>query len=256
MGALSALGLAIACGPKPPPAPTPAPVPGLPVPYGLRAEAANGRATLLWSVDREEATPISGYNIYLSELPLNGDTTAWKAAALKPRDDFPYPGDTDGDINSESYPVDGLLDGRSYAAMVRAMGPGGSEGAPSNVVVFEPLAEGEFVIGANHEASDGGFNFEEGVSVPGRDPRSDLYLFATRDRVGISSPSRLGAGLRKTTLLPRGEKAPSLESIQIVVGSVIDLRTRKGSGVITVEEMIGAFPDIKARIGYEFRPNR
>ena len=245
----------LACGPKPPRKPKLTPASGLPAPHNLRAEDANGRAGLFWSVDRKDGILISGYNIYLSEAAGAGDTLTWNNAPQKPHNDFPYPGDTDGNINTESYPIAGLRDGRSYTALVRTLGPGGALSEPSNMVIFESIGEGEFVIGNDHQAENGGFNFERGISIPGADPQSDIYLYATRDKVGLSSPSRLGAGLRKTEFLAGGASIAPLETVAIARGDIFTLRAHRGLATIKVEEIQGSYPRIKARISYRFRPD-
>ena len=244
----------LACGPKPSPTPKPAPATGLPAPFDLQAKAADGRAMLTWSVNRNDRVPISGYNIYLSEISRIGDTLAWKSAPHEPYNDFPYPGDTDGNINSESFPIEDLKDGHSYMALVRTLGPGGALSEPSNIVIFRPLGEGEFMIGVDHQAENGGFNFERGISVPGQDPRSDIYIYATRDRVGLSSPSRLGAGLRKTEFLAISENVAPLETIPITQGDIITLKTRRGLATLEIEEILGSYPKISAGISYKFQP--
>ncbi|HBZ00568.1 MAG TPA: hypothetical protein DEO84_04510, partial [candidate division Zixibacteria bacterium] len=146
------------CAPKPPKPIIVPEVKVLPVPYALKAEADSHKATLFWSIDRSRIPVISGYNIYLG----NGikDSSAWKSNPGTPYNQTPYPGDTDGDISHESLPLDNLTNGIKYIALVRTVGPDGRESASSNLVSFQPLAHGEFIISANHEAPNGGFNFE------------------------------------------------------------------------------------------------
>jgi len=246
----------LACGPKPPIAPKPIPVSHIPAPFNLRADAFNGKAMLFWSIDRKDGIPISGYNIYLAELRRDDDTLTWKMSQPEPHNDFPYPGDTDGDINSESITIERLQDGHTYMAMVRAVGMNRTRSEPSNVIVFEPLARGDFVISTNRLADDGGFNFERGVSVPGKDPRNDIYLYATADKIGLSSPSRLGAGLRKTEFFLSGENVTPLETITIETGNTITLKTKHGLATVAIAEISGQYPNIRVGIKYQYRPDK
>jgi hypothetical protein len=251
------MALLFSCGPKPPSEPTPAPSRGpLPIPFNLRAEAINGKAMLSWSVNRADDVPISGYNIYLADTQSVGDTLVWKSAAQKPYNGFPYPGDTDGDINSESFPIDGIIDGHFYMALVRSVGPGGTLSEPSGVITFEPVRKGKFTIIADHLSENGGFNFEQGISVSGRDSRNDIYLYATQDRVGLSSPSRLASGLRKSEFIPADDDAARLETIAITEHDIITVRTRRGVADITVEKITGRYPAVEAKISFVFRANK
>ncbi len=197
---------------------------------------------------------ISGYNIYLVSESAVGDTAFWKRNPGRPYNDTPYPGDTDSNISRESMPLDNLVNGMKYFVTVRLVGSDGKESESSNIAEFTPLASGEFIISCNHDATDGGFNFENEVSVPGRDPRSDIYLYATEERTGLSSPSRLGAGLRKTAFM--GMRGPvEVETIAIVGGQNLQIKTKDGTARIRVEELIGKYPTISARISYTFRPD-
>lgn len=244
----------LACGPGPPPEKGLERGAALPIPYDLRAEASNGRATLFWSVDRDDGVPISGYNIYFSEISVSADTLAWVPAPDRPYNGVPYPGDTDGDISLESFDMEGLTDGSTYAVVVRTVGPDGRLSAPSNMGVFTPLGRGAFVISADHLAENGGFNFGSGAMVTARDPRCDIYLYATERAIGLSSPSRLGAGLRKTRFFPNGENDDSMETIAIAEGDAMALKTRDGLVEIRIIEILGRYPDVSAKIEYVFRP--
>jgi len=242
------------CGPKPPTPPDQRAK--LPAPYNLNATGARGRVTLAWSIDRSSKVLISGYNIYLAESLTVADMEKWPEISSTPHNDFPYPGDTDGDINRESILISGLVDGTTYLAAIRTVGPGGILSAPSDLVSFILQKSGEFIISANQLTAEGGYNFEDGISVPGRDPRSDIYLYATPDRIGLSSPHRLGAGLRRTKFRSDGENASASETIVISKGKIIQLESRRGLAQLRIVEIIGAYPDIAVRIKYSFVPRK
>jgi hypothetical protein len=241
------------CGPKPKIEPiTPIALPEIPRPYDLTVNANSGKATLYWSIDRTLNPPISGYRIYLTNNSHPIDTAAWKDNPGIPYNSDPYPGDTDGDITHESYNLDNLENGKFYYAIIRTVGFDNRESALSNVVSFRPLAGGEFTISSNHLGDDGGFNFETGTQVPGKDRRSDLYLYSNGNKTGLSSPSRLSAWLRKTSFSAGGEH--NLETIAIKAGDKILLETKYGHIDLTVVSLDGNYPEISAKIRYIFYP--
>lgn len=182
------------------------------------------------------------------------DTLAWKSDPGAPFNHGPYPGDTDGDISQESFPLMNLANGKIMYAIVKTVGIDGRESAPSNITEFTPLAQGEFIISADHEAPDGGFDFVNSRSVPGRDPRSDIYLYATSDRIGLSSPSRLGAGLRRTWFQEPLFGKPEAETIRIGAGDRFMVKLKTGSARIRIESILGQYPDVSAKISYVYYP--
>jgi hypothetical protein len=241
------------CGPKPQiETITPITLPEIPKPYNLTADVNSGKATLYWSVDRTPNLPISGYRIYLTNNTRPIDTSAWIGNPGIPYNNDLYPGDTDGDITHESYNLDNLENGKFYYAMIRTVGFDNRESALSNLVSFRPLARGEFAISTNHLGDNGGFNFETETQVPGKDRRSDLYLYSNGNKTGLSSPSRLSAGLRKTTFSANGQE--NLETIAIKAGDKIILKTKYGDVDLTVVSLNGSYPEISAKIRYIFYP--
>ena len=242
------------CAPKPPKPIVVPVVKVLPVPYDLQAESDSHRATLFWSIDRSQTPVISGYNIYLENAFR--DSSAWMNSPGTPYNQAPYPGDTDGDINHESMPLDNLTNGKIYFAIVKTVGPDGAESNPSNITVFQPLAHGEFILSTNYLISGGGFNFESGISMPGRDPRNDLYLYATTNKIGLSSPSRLGAGFRRSKFSVSGNGSSSDETIRISRGDKLAIKTRYGRAEITIEDILENQPVVSAKVRYIFYPDK
>ena len=224
----------------------------IPQPYNLTADASNGKATIYWNIDRQTDLPISGYRIYLGDKSYVEDTAAWRKGPGVAYNSELYPGDTDGDNRSESFNFNNLENGRVYYAMVRTVGADKRESVSSNVVSFRPLAKGEFTLSSNHLANDGGFNLETESQVPAIDPRSDLYLYSTENKMGLSSPSRLRGGLRRSEFsLGNSEK---LETVTIKTGDRISLYTTRGTADLTVLSISGKYPETTAKIGYIFYP--
>jgi hypothetical protein len=228
----------------------------LPSPYDLRVETVSSGANIFWSANRSEGQIISGYNIYLSEESLKPMFPDWRKSHPEPYNHAPYPGDTDGDITAESFEITGLENGRKYYVSVRTVGTNGTESKPSNEMAFTPMARGEFVISSFHTRDDGGFNFDREISVPARDPRCDIYLYSKGDDVGLSSPHRLGAGLRKTGFVRYADKSGEvLETIKIDRGDRLTVLTRNGRADLTVKRIDRRAEPVTAVMEYVFYPD-
>ena len=244
----------VGCGPKPPEMTNlPVSTTALPVPYEISVDAQNERAVIYWAIDRAPGKPISGYNIYLSETPLYELFPNWGESRPEPYNHAPYPGDTDGDISRESFEIPNLENGKTFYVSVRTAGLAGAESDPSEEVKFVPLAKGEFLIADNHLSDYGGFSFDENISVPARDPRCDLYLYAKKDVVGLSSPSRLSAGLRKTGFTARNGK--DSETLKIKTGDKLSVKTVNGRAEITIKKIGHVGTEVAADIEYIFYPD-
>lgn len=228
----------------------------LPSPYDLRVDPISRGATIYWSVNRKEGQIISGYNIYLSDESLKPIFPDWRKSHPPPYNHAPYPGDTDGDITAESFEITGLENGRTYCVSVRTAGFGGRESKPSNEVAFTPMARGQFVISSFHSREDGGFNFEREISVPARDPRCDVYLYSKGADVGLSSPHRLGAGLRKTGFIRYADKSGEvLETVKFDRGDRLTVVTRKGKADLTIKRIDREKEPVTTLIEYVFHPD-
>ncbi|UCE66261.1 MAG: hypothetical protein JSU85_15690 [Candidatus Zixiibacteriota bacterium] len=115
-----------------------------------------------------------------------------------------------------------------------------------------PLARGVFTISSSHSSDNGGFSFDSDMSLPARDPRCDIYLYAKRDVVGLSSPNRLSAGLRKTAFTKKNEK--NVETIQIKSGDRLTVKTMYGHAEIAIKYIRRVDLDATAAIEYIFYP--
>ncbi len=207
---------------------------------------------MYWSIDRSRDKPISGYNIYLSERPLEEYFSKWEKNRPEPYNHAPFPGDTDGDITKESFEITNLENGKTYYVSVRTVGLAGVESDASKEIEFVPLARGVFTISSNHSSENGGFSFDNNISVPARDPRCDIYLYAKRDVAGLSSPDRLSAGLRKTAFTKKNEK--NVETIKIKTGDRLTVITRYGRAEIAIKNIKHVGLDATAALEYIFYP--
>ena len=227
----------------------------IPSPYDLKADTMSRGATIYWSVSRREGQLISGYNVYLSRKPPEGNYPGWHKSNAELHNKTPYPGDTDGDITRESFEITGLENGPTYFVTVRTVAPDGSESKQSNMVEFRPLARGEIIISDNHLADNGGFSFDHEISVPARDRRCDIYLYSRDNVVGLSSPNRLGAGLRKTNFIETGNLGgANHDTIKIKIGDRITASGKRGLAMLTIEKIVRRDSHTEAIINYVFYP--
>lgn len=219
----------------------------------MTVDVNNHSAVVNWTVDRAGSRPISGYNIYLSETPLKELFSNWDKNHPQPYNHGPFPGDTDGDNTRESFEITNLENGKTYYVSVRTVDPAGAESDVSGESKFVPLANGDFQISSDHLSEIGGFSFDKNISLPARDPRCDIYLYAKEDAVGLSSPGRLSAGLRKTAFSNSTEK--NVETIKIKNGDKLTAKTRFGRAEISVKRLKHRGASAVADIGYIFYPD-
>jgi hypothetical protein len=232
--------LILACGPKP------AKI-SINSPYDLTVNAKNCAAVLHWKINRRSDTPIGGYNIYLAKT-ADGDGDLYNSG--------PYPGDTDGDITRESIELSRLTNGRRYYAYVRTILNNGGLSEPSARVAFRPLAQGRFEISQNHTAKQSGYSFAKVKSTIARDFDNDFYIYAVKEKVGISSPSRLHSSLRKTLIKNESDAKSKFSQTQpLIKGNTYLLKTADGGNArLTLAKLISKEPNLKAIFDYIYYP--
>lgn len=186
--------LILSCAPKIQKAHIPPPPLALPIPYELRADAANGQATIYWRIDRPANMATGGYYIYLAETAT--DTGRLYNSA-------PYPGDTDGDVTRESINIQGLTDGYAYYAWIKTIMANGELGPRSEKLRFIPVEMGELKIRCDILADSSGYSFAKRKYTKARDYDNDFYLYY-KGGLNISSPSLYNSGLRKTSFMAGG----------------------------------------------------
>lgn len=227
----------------------------IPSPYDLTVKISNRGATITWSVKRGNSDRTYGYNIYLSESSLKDKFRDWEKRRPKPHNFTPYPGDTDGDRGKESYEITHLENGKAYFVSVRTLGPDGVESKPTNEIRFVPMAGGVFVISSNHSADNGGFEFDTGEYSPARDMHCDLYFWTKEDQSGLSSPGRLGAGLRKTYFSKPGIiNVREMDTIKIEKGDRINAEGKRGRAEMTILKIERRGNEAEATIEYLYYP--
>ena len=240
--------LILACGPKP------EKIVDLPVPFDLNLNTISNGATLIWSVNRKDNQPISGYNVYLSEKSLADIFNSWDEGHPDPYNYTPFPGDTDGDKSKETFELTNLENGKTYYVSIRTIGLAGIESPPSNEVSFTPLAKGSIQLSTNHMIDAGGFCFEQEISVPSRDTRCDIYLYSKGDVFGLSSPSRLSGGLRKSKFTLKRTGTTDAATVKIKKNDLVVVKTKYGRAELRIKNLFNDGLSPYAKIDYVFYP--
>lgn len=231
----------MSCGPKPV-SDTETVTPN--IPYALKAITASESATISWQINLQDASKISGYNIYVADSP-NSESELFNSA--------PYPGDTDDDVTRETYLIPRLENGHRYFVSVRTVFSDGSLSKPTSIVSFLPLAQGKLTISQNYNTDHSGFCFATEKYSRARDFENDIYIFATKTKSGISSPSRLHSSLRNTKISNAGGNYSQSQPLQ--KGNTYIIKTVDGGHAkLTLIEIKRSVPSIEATFKYIYYP--
>ncbi len=232
--------LIFACGPKPGKI-----KPN--TPYNLQVVSKSHGAILSWQINRIKDAPIGGYNIYLAESPKSPGELY---------NSGPYPGDTDGDITHESIELMRLTNGKRYYVYIKTVLNGGKSSAPSDRVEFMPLSQRRIKISQNHSTPKSGYSFKKEKLTAARDFDNDFYIYATADKIGISSPSRLHSSLRKTLIKIKGNANSKFNQTQpLIKGKTYLLKISDGGNArLTLIKLIGDKRDLTAVFDYTYYP--
>lgn len=167
-----------------------------------------------WVTHRRSGDIIRGYNVYvvtaagLSELPADSPeliASLYGAAT--------YPGDTDGDISTETIHIENVTSGTRYFVHVRTVFPDGGMGQPSREVEVVPRPRGQLTLCPMTGDCDGGYSFRLDQPVERTSEDNDIYIFLTKTEAFVASPSRLDRGLRATQFADLGPSA-SIDDFQ------------------------------------------
>ncbi|MEW6412107.1 MAG: hypothetical protein AB1483_06475 [Candidatus Zixiibacteriota bacterium] len=222
-----------------------------------------------WKTDC--ASLISGFNIYISDTPLNDKYPgADLPAMVKPFNPAPYPGDTNPDDAVEHFIADGLQDGKKYYVSVRVVMPDGTVSKPSNEVVAVCGPSGEMELSIRYKSDHDGFAFSLNDYVRADDLNNDLYYFSKDGKDYLNSPVKLDGFLKANRLrrLPfRGDfndvremlngitSESNEDRLEVSKGDWIHLQTPTGeNAVIRVLGFSGEGSDRKIRLFYAFSP--
>ncbi len=162
-------------------------------------------AVVAWHVDRRRDDVIRGYNVYVGrQSGLDERSLDDEQLTETLYNQSTYPGDTDGDIRSESIVLNRLKTGERYYVHVRTVFPNGRASPPSDERAFMPRPQGVITLHPRMSGLNEGYSFANDTTVELKSLINDVYIFAVRDTAYLASPSRLSDGLRTTRFVNLG----------------------------------------------------
>lgn len=237
--------------------------------HDLKVEVNSKSMVLKWK--KKCSRSISGYNIYISEIPLSTNYAKKQLPeSVKAVNVQPFPGDTNPEDGVEVYQADGLKDGIKYYVSVRVLMPDGRQSRPSNEVTVVCGGRGEIELSVRYKSDQDGFSFSQNGFVRADNEQNDLYYYSKDGVDYLASPHRLNGFLRKNSLqlLPFdgelsniksriGEIKPNSDTdrLSVTTGCWIRLYTAEGSSaLLKVLGFSGEGKDRKIRLYYAYLP--
>jgi hypothetical protein len=175
-----------------------------PGPTNLTAKPRSGALELRWDTNRKAGDLIKGYMIYVAE----------EGERFIKQSQEPYPGDNNSETAFETYPLEGLTNGKRYRVYVTTVFPGNAESAPSDTVESIPRPEGRVLLAESFSGTNDGFSFSQDKHVPTNDVDNDIYLAVIDGKAYLASPSRIDYVLRTTKFYKLGSTA-SIDSVDV-----------------------------------------
>jgi len=228
-------------------------------------QAGDQQAQLHWELQGELNKYVLGYQIFVSDKPLAGLSTAQLPA---PRATWP-PYHLDGDSNDWThYQLDDLKNGERYYIHLRIVGSNQRVSAPSNEVTVIPRPEGVIKLYETSSKSFSAFDFSHLELVSSTSQNADI-VFDVRQKVPLlRSPHLRQKGLRKTGIVdlktsyqfPQFNEVPHLVLVaeeQAEVGHLFVIHTADGNyAKLQVESLGGSPPNryVELRYCYQTLP--
>lgn len=236
------------------------------IPDLLMVEPGPTKLTVAWKSTCDDL--IAGYNIYVSDQPLDNYSDAVLPSSIKPFNDTPFPGDTNPDDGIEFFEATGLEPGINYYVTVRTVFPDRSESKASSEIAEGCGFTGEIILPVRYASDHDGFSMVDGDYVKSKDLANDLYYFNKDGIDYLNSPTRLDGFLREsrlTVLKVKGDydqvrkklltsfAAPTEDKIEISAGDWVQLRTAdNGNAYIKVLGFDGSGEERKVRLFVRF----
>lgn len=233
-------------------------------PTDLRADVNHNYALLAWNTNRNDAS-IKGYNVYISTSnPVDPGGTAI-VADMRPYHEDIYPGDTDPEIEMETFPAENLEDGVEYYAAVTIVFTGDRESWPSNAIKFVCHPQGEITLGRSFSGDNDGFSFIAQEYVATDALENQIYFTQIQGEDYLASPSRIDAILPSISFFPSSindlkdrvsePRGAGEDKIKVVKGGSCLLRTSSGQySKIIVKGFSGTGDSRKINLDYSFMP--
>jgi hypothetical protein len=186
--------------------PSDIPPEGLAAPSNLSADPNDQRVDLKWYTNRTGDMMISGYNIYISEVPLPEAGFPSKDSGLDPFNQIPYPGDADPETLFETFTANELTNGVRYYIAITTVYPDRTESMFSNVEEIFCYPRGILTLKDRSIGDMHGFSFDKLKHVDYNDIENDLYFVARDAGNIIGSPDRNEGVLKHTEFAGLGRK--------------------------------------------------
>ncbi|MFH1893175.1 MAG: hypothetical protein ABIK83_10905 [Candidatus Zixiibacteriota bacterium] len=233
-------------------------------PTDLTVDVNHNYAFLTWKTNRGNV-PIRGYNIYIASGNPVGDDSAMIAAGAVPLNPDTYPGDTDAEIEFETFDANDLEDGVEYFAAVTIVFPGDKESKPSNAIKFVCHPHGEITLNRSYSGERDGYSFarQEYVATDALD--NQVYFTQIQGEDYLASPSRIDAILPSVEFFSssitslkdriREPQGPGADKIRVKKGGSCLLKTSSGQyAKIIVKGFSGTGDDRRITLDYSFMP--
>ena len=233
----------------PPPSPPP-PVETIPqetrcIPFNLQPDSVgNHYVRIAWNPGCPGLRILRGFNVYLSETPLTKKHPGTDLpASIIPFNKIPYPGDTLGNPERESFELKEIENLKTFYIHVRVIYTDESLSAPTNEIQVIVYPQGEFTLTESFTGEHDGFDFAAGDYCRTDDLRNDIYVYSKDGVDYLCSPSRLSAVNRKTNIYDAGESrllgpdvdlhpsGSAQERVSLHPGALYQLTTQDGATV-------------------------
>lgn len=261
-------GMIAGCGPQPPSGEEFARRAEKCAPTDVSAEVDAGTAVVSFRVDCP--VNISGYNIYISTIPLVEEYPGTAMpGSVEPWNHPVFPGDTNPEDGIEVYEAEGLENGVRYYVHTRTVFPDQTLSRPSEEIAIVPGPRGTIELATRYSSEQDGFSFAKNEYVRADDLANDMYFYSADGRDYLASPDRLGF-LRTTKfrVLPfegeldevaaEVEKMSSLPTearVAVEPGEWVQVMTEgKTFALVKVVEITGEGNERRMRLFYAWSP--
>jgi hypothetical protein len=228
--------LIFSCAPPPSPPPPVETIPQEPrcIPFDLQLDSVgNHYARIAWNPGCPEIRILRGFNIYLSDTPLTKKYSGPDLpASIIPYNKVPFPGDTLGNPDRESFELKEIENSKTFYIHVRVIYTDESLSAPTNEIQVIVYPRGEFTLTESFSGRHDGFDFAAGDYCRTDDLRNDVYIYSKEGVDYLCSPSRLSAVNRKTDIFNAGEGGPLNQRVDLLPSGSAQERVSIHSGAL------------------------
>lgn len=238
-------------------------------PENLKVNVNSEEMEVVWQNNCKEL--ISGYNIYISDVPLNVNYPGRELPeSIKPHNMPTFAGDTNPDDGVEIYEAKHLENGKKYYVSVRLVFPDRTLSKPTNEIMTVCGPRGEIDLSIRYIGEHDGFSFDNNDFVRAEQLENDLYFFSKDGHDYLNSPVKLDGFLKDNKLIKlklKGDlhhiqkrletitEAPAEIRLEIAKGDWIWLKTPDNkSALLNVVDIYGEGKDRKIKLYYAYIP--